>query len=119
MVLMKQMLEKNPMKRLSKFEGITKHLWFNCFNWEELISLNMKPPYVPFIKNLFNIQINDIYIDKNSDGIFMNVKNKNFPTFSEKFCDYVNKNYNEYKPEKEVKFSDDDINKFNLWYEKF
>jgi cGMP-dependent protein kinase len=119
MVLMKQMLEKNPMKRLSKFEGITKHLWFNCFNWEELISLNMKPPYVPFIKNLFNIQINDIYIDKNSDGIFMNVKNKNFPTFSEKFCDYVNKNYHEYKPEKEVKFSDDDINKFNLWYENF
>jgi len=118
-VLMKQMLEKQPLNRLSKFEAIRKHLWFNSFNWEELISLNMTPPYFPIIKNIPNIQINDIIIDKEKEEIYLNTKNNNNNSLIDNFCDYVNKNYQEYKPGDEIKFSDDEINEFNKWYEKF
>ena len=51
MLLIKHMLEKNPLNRLAKFDAIRKQLWFNGFDWEELISLNMNPPYIP--KNIF------------------------------------------------------------------
>lgn len=79
----------------------------------------MTPPYFPIIKNIPNIQINDIIIDKEKEEIYLNTKNNNNNSLIDNFCDYVNKNYQEYKPGDEIKFSDDEINEFNKWYEKF
>ena len=78
----------------------------------------MTPPYFPIIKNIPNIQINDIVIDKEKEEIYLNNKNTH-NCLIDKFCDYVNKNYQEYKPEIEIKLSDDEINEFNNWYENF
>ena len=49
--LMHAMLTKNQLSRYSKFEQISSHIWFKDFNWDDLISLNMKPVYIPKIEN--------------------------------------------------------------------
>ena len=45
--LMNLMLNKNEDERYCKFNQINSHIWFKDFDWEELLSLNMKPPYLP------------------------------------------------------------------------
>ena len=50
--LMHAMLTKNQLSRYSKFEQISSHIWFKDFNWDDLISLNMKPAYIPKIDEL-------------------------------------------------------------------
>ena len=47
---MKQMLHKNPVNRLFKFELIKQNVWFNNFEWDKLSNLSMEPPYFPKIK---------------------------------------------------------------------
>ena len=49
--LLTQMLNKNQSKRLSKFDDISNHNWFKGFNWEDLNSLKMKPPFIPKVEN--------------------------------------------------------------------
>ena len=46
------MLEKNLSKRYSKIEQIQNHKWFKDFNWDDLISLDIKPAYLPKIPNM-------------------------------------------------------------------
>ena len=70
MILIKQMLEKNPMKRLSQFEGITKHLWFNSFNWEDLSFLNMKPLYFPILKSVTNLNSDNFVFDNKKNILY-------------------------------------------------
>jgi hypothetical protein len=48
---MTQMLEKNQTKRLYKLDEISSHNWFRDFSFDDLISLNMKPPYIPKVDN--------------------------------------------------------------------
>ena len=50
--LMSHMLDKNLETRYSKFEEISAHIYFKEFNWDELISLNMEPAYIPHIKSI-------------------------------------------------------------------
>ena len=50
--LMQHMLDKNVETRYSKFEDISGHIYFKDFNWDELISLNMPPAYIPKIKSI-------------------------------------------------------------------
>jgi serine/threonine protein kinase len=50
--LMQRMLDKNLETRYSKFEDISGHIYFKEFNWDELISLNMEPAYIPRIPNI-------------------------------------------------------------------
>ena len=45
------MLIKNPLTRLCKPAHIKAHAYFNGFNWESLISLDFKVPYLPVIKD--------------------------------------------------------------------
>ena len=47
--LMQAMLNKNQTQRFSKLEQIQSHIWFKDFSWDDLISLNMKPDYIPKI----------------------------------------------------------------------
>ena len=46
-LLMQQMLTKNAMSRMSKLSQVQSHIWFKDFNWDDLISLKMTPPYKP------------------------------------------------------------------------
>jgi hypothetical protein len=45
------MLNKIIGTRYCKFEQISSHPWFKGFNWNDLISLDMKPNYYPEIGN--------------------------------------------------------------------
>ena len=47
--LMRKMLDKNPSNRLTNFYSIKSQPWFKDFNWDELINLNLKAPYLPVI----------------------------------------------------------------------
>jgi len=50
--LMQHMLDKNLETRYCKFDQIAGHIYFKDFNWNELISLNMEPAYMPTIPNI-------------------------------------------------------------------
>lgn len=41
------MLCKNPINRLFKLSQIKNNIWFKDFNWENLISLNSEPAFIP------------------------------------------------------------------------
>ena len=45
------MLNKNQVQRFCKLDQISSHIWFKDFSWDDLISLNMKPPYIPKVDN--------------------------------------------------------------------
>ena len=46
-LLIQKMLTKNPISRMSKLSQIKNHIWFSNFNWDDLMSLNMKAPFIP------------------------------------------------------------------------
>ena len=41
------MLNKNHLSRYSKLCQISSHIWFQNFNWDDLISMNMDPAFIP------------------------------------------------------------------------
>ena len=57
------MLEKNESKRLCKLDQIISHNWFSDFSFDDLISLNMKPPYIPRLTNNENRCRTKPYLD--------------------------------------------------------
>ena len=47
-----QLLSVNPSARLGgSMEKLKSHRWFRNFNWDRLISRQLKTPYVPIMKN--------------------------------------------------------------------
>ena len=46
-LLIQKMLTKNPISRMSKLSQIKNHIWFSNFNWDDLMTLNMKAPFIP------------------------------------------------------------------------
>jgi hypothetical protein len=44
---------------------VKRHRWFNNFNWEELLSLKTKPPYIPNVKNVGDVSNFEEYPDSN------------------------------------------------------
>ncbi len=38
-------MEKNPINRMFRLSQIKNNIWFNDFNWEGLINLNLEPAY--------------------------------------------------------------------------
>ena len=48
---MSRILNKLSGTRYCKFEQISSHPWFKGFNWDDLISLDIKPSYVPKIES--------------------------------------------------------------------
>jgi cGMP-dependent protein kinase len=49
---LKAVLNKKVSKRLSSLEAAKKHSFFKGFNWNDLIDLQLKPPYIPDILEL-------------------------------------------------------------------
>ena len=91
-LLMKQMLTKNPISRLSKISQVKNHVWFNGFSWDDLIELKMNPPYLPLLKQ----ELED---------------NNNIP-----FQDYV-KGIKEEK--KNIKIDPGKLKEYDEWWNKF
>ena len=90
------MLNKNKEIRYCKFEQISGHVWFKDFNFDDLISLDLKPTY--FSK----IQIKDSLI------------------FGEKpFIDYI-KSIPDWEPsEQKPKLNEQYKTEFDEWLKKF
>ncbi len=91
-LLMKQMLTKNPISRLSKISQVKNHVWFDGFSWDDLIELKMNPPYLPLLKQ----ELED---------------NNNIP-----FQDYV-KGIKEEK--KNIKIDPGKLKEYDEWWKKF
>ena len=89
------MLNKNQAQRYSKLEQIKNHIWFKDFSWDDLISLNMKPAYIPKIANNEN-------------------RCKTKP-----YLDYI-KSLKDWEPEDELpKLTKKNISDFDEWFKKF
>ena len=91
------MLCKNPLNRLTKVNQIKNHVWFQNFNWDELITLNMHSAYLP--------KMNKKKVSSNSLNQGM------------KFEEYVDKFYKEYEPKCEV--DKDKHEEFEKWYANY
>ena len=124
--LIRLMLEKNPLNRITTIDSVKKHIWFNGFNWEELISLNMNPPYLPKIKPLpsINIPNHDKHINnENNDNdinVFIgNINKGNNSVATVKYSDYIKVHVKEWEPEKEIKITEEEMEQFNKWYDEF
>ena len=68
--LMRKLLDKNPAYRLTNFYSIKTQNWFKDFNWDELINLNLKAPYIP------NIPYSSNDFDEQFKPLFDNEKEK-------------------------------------------
>ena len=93
--LMQLMLNKNQTQRFSKLDQIQSHIWFKDFSWDDLISLNMKPAYMPKIESNEN-------------------KCETKP-----YLDYI-KTLKDWEPENgQQKLSKKNIAEFEEWFKKF
>ena len=70
----KAVLNKKVSKRLSSLEQAKKHIFFKDFNWDDLIDLHMKPPYIPETLELKGF---DNYPDKYTDYLIKEKKKSN------------------------------------------
>lgn len=94
-LLMQQMLTKNAMSRMSKLSQVQSHIWFKDFNWDDLISLKMTPPYKP------QLQVDDIKEPK-------------------PFVEYVEKNVTDWTTDKDKMEIDEKNRKiYDDWFKKF
>ena len=58
------MLKKRKNTRYCNFEQISCHPWFEGFNWDLLLSFNMKPSYIPEIEeNIINEKEEKPYVE--------------------------------------------------------
>jgi cGMP-dependent protein kinase len=95
----KAMLNKKVSQRLSSLEKAKKHEFFKNFNWDDLIDLQMKPPYIPECLEL-----------------------KNFDNYKEKYITHLKKEKNKYKIEKSVNSYGDDDDTYGFksnWADEF
>ena len=65
--LISQMLCKNPISRISKLGQIKIHPWFCEFDWEGLMSLNIRPEVIPKLK------VNELDMKKNEKEKYCNI----------------------------------------------
>ena len=94
--LMIQMLSKNPIKRLTKIKQIKNHVWFQNINWDELISMNMVPPYIPKQK----------------------ISNTKDDYKGMEFIEYVKNHYKDYE-NNEIEITNEEKEKYNKWFENY
>lgn len=98
--LIQLMLNKNKAGRFYKFEQISSHVWFKDFKWEELLSLNLEPEYLP-----------DLQKDKDKEKL----------EFEERpYLDYINEgNINDEQKSHKHKISDEEKKEFDEWIKNF
>jgi hypothetical protein len=89
------MLNKIIGTRYCKFEQISSHPWFKGFNWNDLISLDMKPCYLPVIEE-------------------KNINQKEIKPYLE----YIN-SLREWKENEKVVITPEQEKDFNKWFKDF
>jgi len=66
--LIKKLLQHKPTKRLGVLNGgakdIKRHPWFKNFDWDRLITKQLKPPIIPKIKSNCDTSNFDDYPDE-------------------------------------------------------
>ncbi|OMJ95133.1 hypothetical protein SteCoe_1499 [Stentor coeruleus] len=72
-----QLLSKNPASRIGgNFDNLKNNPWFIGFNWDKLMSKELKAPYVPKVSNLDTEIEAAIRNNKNIDDIISRIENK-------------------------------------------
>ena len=61
--LIQKLLIKDPNKRLSQYMKIREHPYFKDFDWEKLISLDLKAPYTYKLHDIIPLNSNMMYLD--------------------------------------------------------
>ena len=95
----KAILNKKVSKRLSSLEQAKKHIFFKDFNWDDLIDLHLKPPYIPESLEL-----------------------KSFDNYPVKYTEYIAKDKKKFKNDKVVNSYDDEDDNCcfkNNWADEF
>ena len=93
--LMQLMLNKNQTQRCCKLEQIQSHIWFKESSWDDLISLNMKPAFLP------------------------NIENNEDKCETKPYLDYI-RTLKDWEPENgQQKISKKNIAEFEEWFKKF
>lgn len=93
--LMQLMLNKNHLGRYSKIGQISSHIWFQTFNWDDLISMNMQPAFIPTIEDKIG-----------EGGKNVNGKTMEYSDFVKKCKEWVPSEDNmEVKPEYQKEFT--------------
>jgi hypothetical protein len=88
------MLSRSLVTRLSNFSQIKIDPWFNDFSWENLLALNIQPPYIPTLAGK---------------------ENKNNPVA---FINYI-KLIKEYLPSKPLKIDKSTQEQYDRWFKEF
>lgn len=88
------MLQKNIISRLFKLSQVKSHSWFKGFNWDNLVSLNIHPPYKPLLNS--------------------KQENKDIS-----FIDYAKNNLTQWKSNEENTMSKKEKLKFEDWFNNF
>ena len=86
---MQSILNKISGTRYCKFEQISSHPWFKGFNWDNLISLDIKPTYFPKIESKIDEKEAQPYLN------FINTVQDWQPTEKIKFTSRDESNFNE------------------------
>ena len=93
----KAVLNKKVSKRLSSLEATKKHSFFKGFNWDDLIDLQMKPPYIP-----------------------ESIEIKNFNEYPTRYTEYLQKQRKESKKGTIISQYEDNENDYmKNWVEEF
>ena len=93
----KAVLNKKVSKRLSSLDAAKKHSFFKGFNWDDLIDLHLKPPYIP-----------------------ESIDIKNFEDYPVKYTDYLNREKKRENKGSIISTYDDDKNNFTKnWADEF
>lgn len=93
--LITQMLCKNPLCRVSKLAQIKNQPWFQHFDWEALISLDLKPAVLPVV-----------FRDDNQNQVMS-------------YLSFLSKYNHEWKPSKEVILDPQAKSSIQAAYKKF
>ena len=91
---MQSILNKISGTRYCKFEQISSHPWFKGFNWDDLMSLDIKPTYLPKIE--CKIEAKDI----------------------QPYLNFIN-SVQDWQPTEKVKVTSRDESNFNEWFKNF
>ena len=89
----KAVLNKKVSKRLSSLEQAKKHIFFKDFNWDDLIDLQIKPPYIP-----------------------ESIEIKGFENYPEKYTEHLKKEKKKFKGNKVVSSCYDDEEEDNYGF---
>ena len=85
--LLKQLLEKDPEKRLQEAKQIMSHPYFAGMDWDRLYSKQIPPPYIPLVSSATSLEnISEDFVNQDvnlkDEGNISNSENAAFTGFT-------------------------------------